>query len=313
MNAIAVMLACALLHGTGGGDRADRPNTAPGDRPAPNDLFEPAEGAPGQPLILLAPADGDDPVYRQAIADLTNGLVEYFDARSGTPDLQYLLKFDAIHVWSAGAPGFADRELFGNLLGDAADAGKCIVLGYGCLLANGGLGGTITTPSWCPVTSPSGVSLGGDAYDWDGSTCIWTHVHAAFTVNYREDVALQGAGMYDGHYDDGQIAAAFNDPGSGIPSTPPVIYLNGARGNGAGDVDIPCWVVSAFACHGMEVVIPPDDCPHDLNLDDRVDTGDMLVVIGAWGTAQADINGDGTTDVSDLLELFGGWGDCPDP
>jgi hypothetical protein len=58
-------------------------------------------------------------------------------------------------------------------------------------------------------------------------------------------------------------------------------------------------------------------CPGDLTGDGVVDGGDLLILLGAWGSCSdptdcpADLNGDGVVDGSDLLILLGNWGLCP--
>ena len=184
---------------------------------------------------------------------LTNGIVDYFDARFDTPDPNMLMTYDVVHTWSEF--GYAQPDVFGEQLAAFAGSDRCVVLGFGTVRSDGmGLEGAIVSAAWCPVTS-SGGTLAGDAYNFDGTTCIWSTTLASFAVSFRESVVLQGAGAIDGTYADGVLAAAFNDPGSGIPSLPRVIYLNGAR-SGSG-TDIPCWVIGAFSCHGIEVD-PPD-------------------------------------------------------
>jgi hypothetical protein len=42
-----------------------------------------------------------------------------------------------------------------------------------------------------------------------------------------------------------------------------------------------------------------------------VNTGDLLILLGCWGTACGDLDHDGDTDTADLLALLGAWGDCP--
>ncbi|MDY7110355.1 MAG: FG-GAP repeat protein [Planctomycetota bacterium] len=59
----------------------------------------------------------------------------------------------------------------------------------------------------------------------------------------------------------------------------------------------------------------PDECeelcPEDLSGDGEVNTVDLLILLGAWGTPDGDVDGDGDTDTADLLALLGAWGDCP--
>ena len=57
------------------------------------------------------------------------------------------------------------------------------------------------------------------------------------------------------------------------------------------------------------------DCVGDFNGDGTVDVGDLLELLGAWGTAHpyADIapnGGDLTVDVQDMLALIAAWGAC---
>lgn len=56
-------------------------------------------------------------------------------------------------------------------------------------------------------------------------------------------------------------------------------------------------------------------CVGDLNNDNTVDVGDLLLLLASWGPVgsqpAADLNGDGVVDVGDLLMLLGNWGPCP--
>jgi parallel beta-helix repeat protein len=53
-------------------------------------------------------------------------------------------------------------------------------------------------------------------------------------------------------------------------------------------------------------------CP-DINGDGEVGVDEILVVIAAWGTddADADVNDDGIVDTNDLLLILSAWGPCP--
>ena len=56
-----------------------------------------------------------------------------------------------------------------------------------------------------------------------------------------------------------------------------------------------------------------DDCRADVNCrDNAVNAADLGILIGSWGTsdAQCDINGDGTVSAADLGLLIGAWGPC---
>ena len=63
---------------------------------------------------------------------------------------------------------------------------------------------------------------------------------------------------------------------------------------------------------GAWMVTIEADCPADTNGDSSVDVLDLVALITAWGTddADADINNDGTVDVNDLVDLVVAWGSC---
>jgi hypothetical protein len=54
-------------------------------------------------------------------------------------------------------------------------------------------------------------------------------------------------------------------------------------------------------------------CRADINGDGAVETHDLLLLLGAWGTgdAAADLDGSGSVDTVDLLMLLANWGECP--
>ena len=56
-----------------------------------------------------------------------------------------------------------------------------------------------------------------------------------------------------------------------------------------------------------------DSCPADLDGNDLVDSADLGLVIGGWGTSGsvADIDGDGVVNATDLGLVIGAWGPCP--
>ncbi len=65
---------------------------------------------------------------------------------------------------------------------------------------------------------------------------------------------------------------------------------------------------------GFIVEYPVIACQWDLNDDETVGTGDLLVLLGFWGddpVGPPDFNGDGVVDAADLIELLGNWGPCP--
>lgn len=69
--------------------------------------------------------------------------------------------------------------------------------------------------------------------------------------------------------------------------------------------------------------LPPEgpagtpDCRADVNLDGQVDFADILAVLSAWGTDDADADlapptGDGIVGFDDLLGVLAAWGPCPE-
>ncbi len=54
-------------------------------------------------------------------------------------------------------------------------------------------------------------------------------------------------------------------------------------------------------------------CPWDLDDDNVVGTGDLILLLGSWGGdpgGPPDFNGDGVVNAADLIELLGNWGPC---
>ena len=193
--------------------------------------------------ILYAPADADDPAYRAAIAALTGGVVDYFDARAATPTAVQLAAYECVYTY--GDYPFSNRVLFGDRLADFVDAGGKAILGVFCTWGGGGglLGGRIMTAPYCPVTSPTGANhYAVSAYAGDGTTSLHAGV-LAYDCMFRDLLVTQGAGVVDGHYADGEIGLAYRPDGR-------VVYTNGGGGatlGGTGD-----WTqIISNACEGL--------------------------------------------------------------
>ena len=169
--------------------------------------------------ILYGPSEGDDAYFRSLIADLTGGVVDYFDARYATPSLDLLMEYDCVLVWANYA--FYDNVGYGDVLADYVDAGGRVVCGSFCTYTSGNyLSGRIMTSAYCPVYSPSGSNHFASAYySGDGTTCIHDGV-TTYECTYRDYLALQGAGIQDGSYTDGEIAHAYRPDYA-------VVYSNG--------------------------------------------------------------------------------------
>jgi len=69
------------------------------------------------------------------------------------------------------------------------------------------------------------------------------------------------------------------------------------------------WQGDNTACSPSTCDLP---CPADVDGSGTVDVGDVLYIVGAWGSDDpaADVNGDGMVSVSDILEVVSAWGPC---
>ena len=184
------------------------------------------------PSLLCVVADGDNPSIRAAISAITGGVVDYFNAETGTPTPGQLLGYSCVFTYPNSA--YNDKNLLGDRLADYVDAGGKVILGPYCTFTDGfPLGGRILTSAYSPVTSPNGGNHHFElpsAYAHDGSKSL----HAG-VLNYdsaaRDSLVLQGAGIVNGHYADGEIAQAYRPDGR-------VVYSNGSDWTGGtGDWD----------------------------------------------------------------------------
>lgn len=63
---------------------------------------------------------------------------------------------------------------------------------------------------------------------------------------------------------------------------------------------------------GENSVEGPTHCPADLNGNGVVAGGDLVILLGAWGTpAPGDLDGSGVVDAADLAVVLSSWGACP--
>ena len=83
------------------------------------------------------------------------------------------------------------------------------------------------------------------------------------------------------------------------------------------DCDIAIGASTDRNGNGVPDECEPPDCPWDLDGNNNVGVGDLLILLGAWGGCNdpakcpADFDGSGDVGVSDFLELLGNWGPCP--
>jgi hypothetical protein len=200
--------------------------------------------------ILIAPSEGDNAAFRAAVAaELgVGGTVDYYDASSGTPLLALLSLYDAVFTWTNSA--YADSTGFGNVLADYVDAGGRVILGAFTTYTSGNfLSGDVMTSAYSPVYSPSGGnSFTNSCYAGDGTSDLWNGV-SSYCALYRDNVALQGAGIADGTFLDGAIAAAYR-PDFGV------IYLGGLETTTANSGDYARLLANAATVEAAAVPEP---------------------------------------------------------
>jgi len=216
---IAIIAVTVLALASVGAAATRNTGAAGGPAPTGEHVLTPPELRVGE-TILYAPSEADDAALRAAIAAITGGTVDYFDASTGTPDAALLQSYDCVYTWANFA--FADSTAYGNNLAAAVDAGTVVILGAFCTYTSGNsLGGQIMTSAYCPVVSPSGSNhFATSNYSGDGTTPIHNGV-TTYECTYRDILSLQGAGLQDGSYQDGEIAHAYRPDFK-------VIYSNGS-------------------------------------------------------------------------------------
>lgn len=178
--------------------------------------------------MLFAPADADNPTFRAALAALTGGTVDYFDATNGVPSLAQLSVYDCVYTYPSNP--YPNATTMGDRLADFADlANKKVILGAFCTFTSGAsMGGRIMTNGYAPVFSPTGTNhLTLSAYAGDGMSSLHAGV-LTYASPYRDVLSLRAGCFADGHYQDGEIVAAWRADGK-------VIYVNGGASNGTGD------------------------------------------------------------------------------
>lgn len=197
--------------------------------------------------VLYAPSEADDPAYRAAIAAFlpAGSVVDYYDARNGTPDATLLSTYNAVHTWANYA--YFNNTAMGDALADFADGGGRVVLGAFCTYCSGNyLSGRIMTAAYCPVNSPS-CSNHFSTAAWSGNDadkCDYQGV-TSWSAFYRDYLALQGAGIRWGTFTDGEIADAVG-PGEMVH------YVNGSGGSPIlVDPNIELVVANACFCNAV--------------------------------------------------------------
>ena len=172
------------------------------------------------PSLLYAPSAADDPAWRAEIATaIGNATVDYMDARSVTPTVQDLTAYCGVITWTNAV--YANQSAFGDNLADYVDGGGQVILGVFSTFTMGiSLSGRIMSAGYSPVTSPTGSNTGMmSMYAGDGSSELYAGV-STLGSSFQDVLVLQGGGIQDGTYTNGEILAAHQSDFS-------VTYLNG--------------------------------------------------------------------------------------
>jgi hypothetical protein len=199
---------------------------------------------------------------------------------------------------------------------------------------------------FCSIMTQALCGTEGGSYQGDNTACDASICdNGGCEVGYSPD--CMGTCFEDAVYTD-WVGDTYCDDGAYIPAdygyggpAGVAIYLNcaefqcdggdcpdcggGGDPTGACCFGVDCFVLTAVECStnggewagadttcGADTCGSPSTCDADVTGDGTVDVGDVLAMISAWGTndANADVNGDGVVDVSDLLVVIDAWGPC---
>jgi hypothetical protein len=155
--------------------------------------------------ILYAPTQNDNRAWRMELSALAGCPVDYWDARAGTPTLEYLRNYCCVFTW-VDYP-YADNAAMGDVLANYVDAGGKVILGQWAYRTFQGnfLAGRIMTPAYCPVT---GDTYESGTYSGDGTDCVWCNV-TMLDSPYVDRCTLVDGAESDGTLTDGYLAAAW--------------------------------------------------------------------------------------------------------
>ncbi len=264
-------------------------NTGRGAYVASPNALTPAQGSSAL-RMLYAPSEADDPAYRAAIAAVTGGVVDYFDARVGTPSAELLSTYDCVYTWPDY--GYLDARLFGDLLGDYVDAGGRVILGLYSLGGGNHMEGKIVRPGYCPVRWLGSFDFVASTSGTDGRGCAYAGA-PSFYAAYQEVLAAATGGQVSGHYANGEVAVAQR-------SDARVFYANGC---GASQLGYPIggWgqlLANIETCAGVAPQIGRGPALLGCTAEGQVFQLDLQTGAGTWtGTASVPA---GALDVNDL-------------
>ncbi len=194
--------------------------------------------------------------------------------------------FNGAHaVYAADVDGDGDIDVLG-----AADQADNITW-----WANAMGDGTVWIKHAVHGNFDSAKSVYGADVDGDGDIDILGAAEHDDDMTWWENTAGDGTDWIE-HTVDGNFDQAFAVHTADIDGDGEMDILGAALG----DAEIAWWENLG--------------CTHDLNCNAHVGAGDLVILLGAWGTdpgGSPDFDGDGNVGTADLIELLGAWGPCP--
>jgi hypothetical protein len=203
-----------------------------------------------------------------------------------------------------------------NMNGSDADVTSCSFTDNTASADGGGVynDSSMPTMSGCTFTNNHADDDGGAVFNADPSSsqnipsfnqCIFTGNHAANEGggmhNFSVSPVIEDCEFSNNAAGDGGGILSWNGSTPRIADTP-------FCGNAPTDIDGD-WIDEG----GNTFDDACGPCAADLDGSGHVGVDDLLLIIAAWGSddAETDLSQDGIVGVDDLLIVIAGWGDCP--
>ncbi len=259
-------------------------------------------------------ANGTQPVFERCVfrgnSALRAGALEFFGGSQ--PKVTNCLFYDNQATGSGGGGaiwlGSSSNGTFRNL----TITGNSATQNAGGVLNTGGTSTFINVISF-GNTGPGTVADNGIKSQGGTSTITYSCVQGLTTGTGNINVDPQFANAAGDDYRLAVTSPAI-DRGSnpGVPvgtlvdldGLPRFVDVDSVPDAGAGTAPI----VDMGAYETPNPAVP---CPADLDGNGTVDSADLAILLGAWGTPNADLDGSGSTEASDLALLLGSFGTCP--
>jgi cysteine-rich repeat protein len=211
-----------------GDEQCDDGGTAPGDGcddTCQVELYSRCDGASPSTCapvdILYLIAGPDDATYRTNVSAITGGTVDYWAGQTTVPSLTELDAYDCVLTESGNA--YADKDAWGATLAQFVDSGRSAVLSLVSGYSNGAgfVGTPIMGTGYSPLVTAGTLDSSGQSYQGDGTSPLFFGVTTLEGTYAEAGAAVQGAGIADGTYADGNIV-------SGYRPDYRVVFMNGS-------------------------------------------------------------------------------------